>query len=341
MNEEKEIIKKIISILPESKLHLNNFFESDSEILNYGDKKMLFTVDEFSGEDMFRDDDPYILGWNLAVGTISDILANGGKPLFYAHSIVIDEKWNNNYIESFTKGVADILKKTGAAFIGGDLGKSKNWSYTGIVIGETINALTRKGAIPGDLIYMTGKTGAGNLEAALNLYSNKKVIGSFTKKYKTYLNLTVKESEFIKDFASSCIDTSDGVLSALNTISEINNTGYEIRNLKYITTGVLACKLLFKPKTFLFMGECGEYELLFTVRKEDEERFIEKSKHNNLSFHKIGKLTEPSRKLLFENNQVLDLVNYDIWARNYSDIGEYLNDLTGYLEKGWKKIVKS
>jgi thiamine-monophosphate kinase len=340
MNNEKEIIRLIANLLPKSKLQMNELFESDSEILNYGNKKMLFTVDEFSPEDMFRDDDPYVLGWNLAVGSISDILASGGKPLFYAHSMVIDERWNSNYIESFSKGVAEVLKKSGAACIGGDIGKSDHWSYTGIVIGEADKPVTRKGAQPGDLLFITGKIGAGNLEAALNLYSKEKGIGSIIKKYKTYLNLTIRESELIKQFAACCIDTSDGVLNALNTISEINNTGFEIQNPEYITSGVLACKLLFKPVTLLLMGECGEYELLFTINKEDEERFMEKSKHNKLSFLKLGAIVDSSKKSLIENKRMLDLKDFNIRARDYQNIQNYLDGLTNYLEKGWKRIEK-
>ena len=99
MNKETQIIKKIIEILPKSEFLENNFFESDAEIINHNNKKLLFSIDEFSQEDFFRDDYPYELGINVSIATISDILASGGRPLFYAHSFTIDnEKWDSNSI---------------------------------------------------------------------------------------------------------------------------------------------------------------------------------------------------------------------------------------------------
>ena len=91
MSREKDIITRIANQLPRSNKQLNNLFESDSEIIQFGSKKLLLTIDEFSDEDHFRNHDPYILGWNLAVATISDILASGGQPTFYGHSIIIDK----------------------------------------------------------------------------------------------------------------------------------------------------------------------------------------------------------------------------------------------------------
>ncbi|MBI4646301.1 MAG: thiamine-monophosphate kinase [Bacteroidia bacterium] len=332
MNKEKEIIKRIAELLPRSALQLNALFESDSEILDYNGKKMLFTTDEFSNEDLFRDDDPYMLGWNLTAGTISDILASGGKPLFYAHCIALNEKkWDNDYIVQFSKGIADALKKTGAAFIGGDIGRSDNWRYTGIVIGESEKPLTRKGAKSGDIIFMTGAAGAGNLEAAIKLYSDRKIIDNIIKNYKTYFNIRTEESRLIRDYASSCIDSSDGILNALNTIADINDVGYEIADIPYLKTGVLACKLLSMPKTLLFMGECGEYELVFTVKNENEDLLLKFAKTQGLDIKKIGKINTKYRKILIEGKREINFNGFNINARDYENVKDYLNDLVAYI----------
>ena len=54
MDREVETIKRILKILPGSNSQLNNFFESDAEIIAYQGKKLLFSIDEFSQEDLFR-----------------------------------------------------------------------------------------------------------------------------------------------------------------------------------------------------------------------------------------------------------------------------------------------
>lgn len=334
MNKEQDIIKSVLQHLPRSTSHLNNFFESDSEVISYNNKKLLFSLDEFSQEDYFRDKAPYCLGWNVAVCTLSDIFASGGRPLFFAHSMVVNPAiWDQAYINSFSKGVGDALKAANCAFIGGDTGTSEKWHYTGVAIGESDKPITRKGAQEGDSIYMTGVVGAGNLEAAFKLYSDHKLLSTLLKQYKVQFPLRMEEAKLINEFASSCIDTSDGTFNALNTVAEINNTGFALDNIPYLKEGVLACKLLRKPKTLLFLGECGEYELLFTVKKEDEQRFIAKSKDMKLCFNKLGIIKPTQTKTLNSGGKAIDLNDFNIQARNYTDIKQYLNDLSKYAQK--------
>ncbi|MCF8296353.1 MAG: thiamine-phosphate kinase [Saprospiraceae bacterium] len=337
MNKETDIIKKIIGILPKSGFLQNRFFESDAEIINHNSKKLLFSIDEFSQEDFFRDDYPFELGYNIAVATISDVLASGGKPLYYAHSISIDnEKWDSNFIEAFSQGIAKVLKNAGAGFIGGDLGKSESWKYTGVIIGETENPITRIGAKEGDLLFMTGQLGAGNIEAAMKLFLNYDFLGNKIKVPRLKLNLRNKESEFINKFATSCIDSSDGVLSALITISDLNNVGFEITNLPYTKEGIKLCELISKPKCMLFMGECGEYELVFTIKKQDRKTFLEEAKDSNLSFTQIGVIQEKQTKSLRTEDENIDFNKFEIKARDYNNTEEYLTDLLTYVSNNKK-----
>ncbi|MBU8892543.1 MAG: hypothetical protein KOO66_07170 [Bacteroidales bacterium] len=337
MNKEIEIIEKILNILPKSKFLQNEFFESDAEIVNYNNKKLLFSVDEFSQEDFFNDNNPYELGKNVTIATISDILASGGMPLFYAHSLSIDnEKWDSKFIEEFTKGIATVLKETKTGFIGGDTGISKLWKYTGIVIGEAENPITRIGAAECDLIYMTGEVGTGNIEAAKKLYLNNNVNGNNLNLPRLKLNLRHKESEFINKYATSCIDSSDGVLSAINTISDLNNVGYKITNLPYSKEVIQFCELISKPKCLFFMGECGEYELVFTIKEESKDTFIRKANSNQLSFTQIGVIQSKHQKLLQTEDDHIDLAKYKISARDYNNISKYLTELINYVEHNRK-----
>ncbi len=337
MNKEIEIIKKIIDILPKSECLQNNFFESDAEILNYNNNKLLFSIDEFSQEDFFSDDYPYELGKNISIATISDILASGGKPIFYAHSLTIDnEKWDSKFIEAFTQGIADVLKEIMAGFIGGDLGISQLWKYTGVVIAEAENPITRIGAAEGNLIYMTGQLGAGNIEAAKKLYLNNNLLGNNLSLPRLKLNLRYKESKFINKYVTSCIDSSDGVLSAINTISDLNNVGFKITKLPYSEEGIKFCELISKPKCLLFMGECGEYELVFTIKKEDKDIFIQEANSNQLSFTQIGVIQNKYQKLLQTEDDHIDFIKYKVSARDYNDISEYLTELINYVKNNKK-----
>lgn len=172
MSKEKEMIEGISKPMPRSTSQLNKLFEADSEIIDFHGHRLLFTMDEFSEEDLLRDEDPYVLGWNMAVGSISDILASGGKPKYYAHSLVIQDSWTKDYVSKLSLGIAQVLKDVGVAFIGGDFGISKTWRYTSSVIGDLEGSpMLRSGAKVGDGIFLTGPIGSGNVEAALVLYA--------------------------------------------------------------------------------------------------------------------------------------------------------------------------
>ncbi|MCD4779026.1 MAG: thiamine-monophosphate kinase [Candidatus Omnitrophica bacterium] len=333
VNDEKKTIEMINSMFPQSNRRLNKCFESDAEVISLDDKQFLFTIDEFSGEDMFRENDPYTLGWNVAAGGISDIFACAGIPLFYGHAMVVSNAWNEDFIRKFTGGVADVLKKTDTVFIGGDFGKAKNWHYTASIIGKTGNRpLNRTGASVGDAIYLSGKIGSGNLEAALKLYSDDKRLKMISAVIKNRFCLRFKESAFIGEYANCCIDTSDGVFNALNTISEINSVGYEISDLPYINTGSLGASAISLPKELLLLGEAGEYELLFTVSIKDEKDFLWRGKQKKFNFYKIGRVIDSSR-ILIDGDRSMDLSHLHVRARDFDERKEYLEYLINYLKE--------
>jgi len=332
---EIDIIKRINQIIPRNKNQLNNCFESDSEIINMDNVQLLVNVDDFSKEDMFRENDPYVLGWNLAVGGISDILATGGVPKFYSHAMTTGKNWDKVYIDGFCSGIADALNEANVSFIGGDLSKSTDWRYTALVIGKALDKpLLRKGALAGDSIYVSGEIGLGNFEAGLLLESENQVINEMYGSKKNRFSLRLLEAEIISQFASACIDTSDGAFNALNAIAEINNVGYKVNNIPYIAECIQLSTLLSLPKIIFFLCESGEYELLFTVNPEREDAFLKVAKTKNLTFFKLGKIVPISSKskIMYEDNKTINLSNLNIRARDFKEPGDYLKSIIEWIQ---------
>lgn len=334
MSREKEMIEAINRHMPRSNSQLNILFESDSEIIAYQGQSLLYNIDEFSEEDLLREDDPYTLGWNMAVGSISDILASGGRPKFYAHSMVIRDSWTRDYVEKLSLGIAQALKEAGAAFIGGDFGSSQTWRYTGSVIGELEGqAMLRSGAKVGEGIYLTGPIGRGNVEAALKLYEQNFLVKHLAGQWNNSFRLRSKEAEVIRRYSRCCIDTSDGVFNALVSISEMSRTGFSVGSLPYVKSGLLLAKALNLPTEMLFLGECGEYELLFTLSPEMEEGFYRTAREENLTFYKIGEVREQGVQSLKGKEREINLSNYDLRARDYVNPKDYLRNVRDFLLK--------
>ncbi|EGW37765.1 AIR synthase related protein [Desulfosporosinus sp. OT] len=332
MSKEKEMIEVIHKHLPRCASQRNKLFEADSEIVDFHGRSLLYNLDEFSQEDLFRVEDPFVLGWNMAVGSISDIWASGGKPKYYAHSLVMQNSWTKDYVEKLSLGIAEVLKEVGAVFIGGDFGISKTWRYTGSVIGDLEGPpLLRSGATDGDGIFITGPIGRGNVEAALVLYAENPLVKHLTRRWKNPFPLRCQEAEMIKQHSRCCIDTSDGVFNALKAVSEMSGTGFVVGNLPYVKSGLLLAKALNVPKELLFLGECGEYELLFTLRKEAEEEFLNEAQENNLKFYKIGQVREDGTKSLQERGREIDLATYALSARDFPYPKDYLQAVVNFL----------
>ena len=321
MNREKTIIEKINLIMPRSHKIINKVFESDSEILQFGAEKVLFSMDEFSKEDFFCEYDAFTLGWNCSIAAIADILASGGTPVFYAHSLT--SPWPDDFISEFCKGAAEILKVYNTGFIGGDFGIAEEWRYTASVIGKVDEEkfLLRSTAKIGDIIYLTGKAGSGNLQAFMNLNNIKDNVKLNSLKF----NLRFSESQIIKKIATACIDTSGGIFNAVNIIADFCGAGFILENIPLIDEGILLAKSYNLPEIILALGECGEYELLFTVSPDDSKNIDENK------FLKIGRLTENTDKYIFSENIKYKMNDFNISARDYSDKYEYIKILLRYI----------
>ena len=330
---EKEIIGLCLEGLYKSQHHVTPFFHVDAEPIDLNGTKLLVNVDEFSEEDHFRDIQPYSLGWNVAVGTISDILASGGMPIIYLHSLGINKKWDKNYLKSFIKGISDLLGKYDTGFGGGDLAESEKWHYTGICIGKQFTELSRMGCKPGDIIYFTGYVGSGNLEACLKMYGNNHMIAPLMNHYPIRFRPRKNEAEIIHRYASACIDTSDGLLNGLMEISNLNQTGFEVEKLPYIRQALPVFKVLGKPVELLMICECGEYELLFTIPAEKDELFRKAVAQNSESIHKIGIVREPDKKCLVTKTHRIDFSEFKFSARSFANISEYLEQISLYLRE--------
>jgi len=331
MNSEKETILRIVRSMPPSAKHVNDVFHSDSEIVEIGGKQYLFSIDTFSDEDHFRTDKPYLLGRNLCACTASDILACGGTLVFFSHSLTIPQTWDLEYIGKLAEGIADVITLCKGFFAGGDLNSSSQWSFTGAAFGEAARIVTREGARPGDLLYLTGAVGAGNFEAASELCARDPGLSALLDNNRVEFPLRTAEAPLMARHASACIDTSDGLLNGLMMLAEINAIGFAVKSIPYFPPGVTLAQHLGLPVEILMAGECGEYELLFTVSPEREAAMLREAQERRMTLHLIGRMTEKGTASVMSADRAMDVGDFAISARAFRDHGEYIAALTRYL----------
>lgn len=333
MNYEERTIKLINAVMPASPLRLSRSLEVDSELVRLGEGEYLFSTDDFSAEDLLPETDPRLLGWNLACGAICDIIAAGGKPLAYAHSMVIPPEWDERYIRSFSRGIAQALQRYSASFIGGDLGFGESWRYTAAVIGAPSGRkLNRRGCRPGDAIFLTGKAGAGNLAAISNLFAGHEGIRKLLQNVRIKFSSHEKLPGILAQYASSATDTSDGVHNALRALADLNGTGFLIHDVPFIPKGVKAARMLQVPELALFLGECGEYEILFTVPEQDKQTLKDALRDQAVDASELGVICKNKRRRTVNWGKAsCDLAAYCLRARDHASPRDYLRNLTAWL----------
>ena len=248
--------------------------------------------------------DLFSLGWKSAAVNLSDIAAMGGTPRFCLTAFGIPPSLTVEDIGAFYRGVHACLKKFGAVLVGGDTCRSR----TGLVISvsmlgeaEKKRIITRSGARPGDLIFVTGTLGdsAAGLELLkagfkehprLNLSGTRGAGGKESRSairnpesaikrlIKKHLRPMPRVAEGIKlsaaGAAAAMIDVSDGLSSDLGHICEESGVGAEIvaANIP-LGADVMSLKTLERPALTYALSGGEDYELLFTVRPDKLRKF--------------------------------------------------------------------
>jgi thiamine monophosphate kinase len=139
----------------------------------------------------------------------------------------------------------------------------------------------------------------------------------------------------LREFASSCIDTSDGVLESFDILARLNNCGIEFRNQpSFYATPVRSLALRYGIPLWLFAAaEHGEFELLFSVPPGREREFLARCAESHLECSRVGTaLGEPEFRIATSDSAVeIDIRKVRGLAETLmQDPGEYVSSLIEY-----------
>ena len=222
--------------------NVRDLFRADAQLIEIAGQKWGITCDNFSiEEDLFTMDQPQILGHNLVVATLADLVATGCKPTFYEHALTLPKTASLSWAQTLANSIEQTLAQAGCMLVGGDMGQAEKFAYTGIALGPQQRAILR--IFPNKLqkLYISGPLGDVN-ESVL--------LGQATP---------LLELRSLPACALAAIDTSSGFMDAVWQLHLLNpQFRIEIHNPPV------------KDIRFLF-GGAGEYELLFTSEEPQEE----------------------------------------------------------------------
>ncbi len=248
----------------------------------------------------------------------------GGIPRFFLLSLGIPEGYSVSFIDRLYQGVSDVGEAHGVFLVGGDIAAASKLIINGVAMGDSPRdqVIYRKGARPGDCIFVTGSLGDSAL--GLRILTQRGLRprdfgarGEPRGKDRELLGLIrhhlaptppVLMGRKIAELAcaTAMVDISDGLLADLGHILEESQVGATVW-VDEIPRSHAFEKWAprYHPRPMdLALGGGEDYELLFTAPRDVLADTLSHRENMDLTIYPIGEVTPyPNRISLLTKDQ--------------------------------------
>ena len=254
------------------------------------------------------------IGHKALAVNLSDLAAMGATPAWFTLALTLPEI-NTDWLDGFSQGLRTLAQQHRIALVGGDTTQGPlSISIQAMGFADIGKAMLRSGAKAGDRLYVTGSLGdaAAGLQAYLDNLALAETDRRFCRKRLDYPQARLAESRIIKDYASSCIDVSDGLLQDLRHILQASSgngvkLGAKLDSRKLPLSAALKRLDQNLARQYALSGG-DDYELLFTISRQKEALFLEAmSRHELAGVSCIGEITD--RESLMSEDMSEDMMD--------------------------------
>ncbi len=238
-------------------------------------EELVLTTDALMADVHFRRSDPAdLVARKMLRVNLSDLAAKGAKPAGYLMTVAIDAAVDEKWLRDFADGLAADQQLFDVHLMGGDTVKTTgplSLSLTAIGTVPQGTAMRRKGARPGDRLFVTGTIGDGYL--GLQVLRHQ------------YLQLTATHRQFLtaryqlpeprlafgqalrdQQIASAAMDVSDGLVADLGHLAKASGCGALLHAAATPLSAPAAELVADTPDLLLDLMTGGDdYEILFAV----------------------------------------------------------------------------
>ncbi len=192
--------------------------DDDAAVLELGSETLVLTHDTIvEGVHVREADDLDDIAWKLVAVNLSDLAAKGAAPVgvLVSHMLGEDD-------DGFIAGLEEVLQTYNAPLLGGDTVSAKGrrvWGCTAIGRATATPVPDRRGARPGDAIYVTGTLGRAMLgfEGA----------AEFAQAYLRPEPL-LAAGQALAPLVTAMMDVSDGLLLDADRMARASNTTFAL-----------------------------------------------------------------------------------------------------------------
>jgi len=279
-------------------------------------QRLVAAVDTLVSGVHFPDNTPAAdIGWRALAVNLSDMAAMGATPRWFTLSLcmpVADERW----LAEFANGLRAAAEPFDVQLIGGDTVKGPlNISVQILGLVEADGWLTRAGAHPGDVLFVSGAPG----EAAGGLRVMQESLHGGTSDAKHLLQRFLRPEprvmlgRALRNVATAAMDVSDGLLVDLSKLSAASGCGAQLFLDTLPQSPALHRVFGAKMSEQLMLNGGDDYELLFTAPAESAAQVAELASQVGVTCSRIGVMDASGRVQCLRNGKpvAMDVRGYD------------------------------
>ena len=239
-----------------------------------GGQELVVTTDTLNAGVHFPEETaPEAVGHKALAVNLSDLAAAGAEPAWFTLALSLPEA-ESDWADGFARGLRQLAEDTGLALVGGDTVRGPlavTIQALGLVPAGT--ALNRRGARPGDGLYVTGTLGDAGLGLRLALGRSQlddAADAAYLRERLDRPSPRLAAGARLRAVASAAIDVSDGLAADLGHLLEASGVGATVEVEALPLSGPL-CAAVADPqeRARLALESGDDYELCFTLADAD------------------------------------------------------------------------
>lgn len=277
----------------------------DAALLDMGDRVLIAKANPITGAESK-------IGWLAVHINANDVVARGGKPLWYLSVILLPEGAHENLLETIMKEQHEVCCELGISIVGGHTEVAPGLTrpiVSGFMLGEVDkeSKITTDGAQIGDKIILTkglGIEGTGILASDMKYKLKSTVKEETLEQAIKMLDLISVVPEAVEASRFGYVNsmhtpTEGGVLNGLLEISAASGLGftiYESKLLIHEATRVICDALAIDPLKLLSSGS-----LIICVEPGNADRLVDRLQAKGIESNIIGEITDGEELIVDEN----------------------------------------
>ncbi|MDG5493956.1 thiamine-phosphate kinase [Niveispirillum sp. BGYR6] len=274
----------------------------DAAVLDVpADQQLVATCDGMvAGVHFLPGDDPADLAHKILAVNMSDLAAKGAEPLAYSLVMALPRGTSDEWVAAFAAGLGAAQRAFKINLLGGDSVSTQG------PLSLTINALgivprgtmiRRKGARPGDAVFVTGNIGDAALGLKLALGTLAQPVPDADRAYLVgRLRRPSPRLELVASlrvFATAALDVSDGLVGDLRHLAAASNVGIAL-DARTVPLSPAAARLVTRQPELLSAVLTGgdDYEVAFTAPAGKGDDIAAAASSAGVTVTRIGRVTE-------------------------------------------------